>query len=514
MPTTTNVIGASDPNTGLQNISSQTLLENEPNNRFSMIKGEVLKVLDLVVRDCSITKKSKKFPDFYQKLKESNSEYEVINSINSYFKNAASSDKCRLVIKTIRESMEKKDSFLAGGYCFYKSTGNGLSGKHYKLTPLENNENTSRLVAENTPQYFGESKLQYPVGATDKNSERDEDIGQSLHVNVSSVSKENVSQCSVEDTGHISEGGEEISQSPHVNVSSVSKENVSQCSVEDTGQISEGDEDIGQSSHVNVSPISEENISQETNLRSLAELKRDCENHSNEIDLLKADNDIFTALLEIYNGFPAITNRIKLGSQELEKPNDDGYDSWVAYENRLLKDHYFLVSKKEEYNKIVINNSSKSINEIVTDDDHETNVISTQHSISVSSDIISQAIKTIDTKKTIGERFFSFLANVFHHSAYIRRESEKVAVIEKLKKLDGLVSGLSVEDKEQMASIKYVNNAVYFLLSNKIPAKYSFDPLGMLSPDRTAWLKFLNLTGTHQPRQVEPNLTPDSSTAS
>ncbi|WP_186371893.1 hypothetical protein, partial [Yersinia aleksiciae] len=163
---------------------------------------------------------------------------------------------------------------------------------------------------------------------------------------------------------------------------------------------------------------------------------------------------------------------------------------------------------------IDINNTAEERNKIVTADVHEPNVMSTQHSIPVSSDIISQAIKTIDTKKTIGERFFSFLANVFHHSAYIRREREKADVIERLKQLDGLVSGLSVEDKEQMASIKHVNNAVYFLLSNKIPAKYSFDPLGMLSPDRTAWLKFLNLTGTHQPRQVEPNLTPDSSTAS
>lgn len=241
--------------------------------------------------------------------------------------------------------MEKKDSFLGGGYYFYEPIGNRVSGKYYQLIPLENNGNAPRPVAEGIPQDFDESKVQFLV------------------------------------------------------------------------------EDIGQSSHVNVSPVSEENISQETNLRSLAELKRDCENHSNEIDLLKADNDIFTALLEIYNGFPAITDRIKLGSQELEKPNHDDYDFWVIYEDRLLKEHNFLVSKKEEDNNdIVINNTAEERNKIVTADVHETNLMSTQHSIPVSSGIISQAIKTIDAKKTIGERFFSFLANVFHHSAYIRRE--------------------------------------------------------------------------------------------
>ncbi|WP_186370976.1 hypothetical protein, partial [Yersinia aleksiciae] len=125
-----------------------------------------------------------------------------------------------------------------------------------------------------------------------------------------------------------------------------------------------------------------------------------------------------------YNGFPVIPDRIKLGSQELEKPNyNDGYDSWGTYEDRLSKEHNFLVGKKEEDNNdIVINNTAEERNKIVTADVHETNLMSTQHSIPVSSGIISQAIKTIDAKKTIGERFFSFLANVFHHSAYIRRE--------------------------------------------------------------------------------------------
>uniref|UniRef100_UPI001C94BA46 hypothetical protein n=1 Tax=Yersinia aleksiciae TaxID=263819 RepID=UPI001C94BA46 len=56
-----------------------------------------------------------------------------------------------------------------------------------------------------------------------------------------------------------------------------------------------------------------------------------------------------------------------------------------------------------------------------------------------------------------------------------------------------MIMGLNDGNRDILTKRELFNKAVYCSLLKNIPAKYSFDPLGILSSDRTAWLKLLRL---------------------
>lgn len=108
---------------------------------------------------------------------------------------------------------------------------------------------------------------------------------------------------------------------------------------------------------------------------------------------------------------------------------------------------------------------------------------------------IVQLIEFNDKKKNILVRILSALASHIFPLTHSKREKEKEAYIVELKELAYMIMGLNDGNRDILTKRELFNKAVYCSLLKNIPAKYSFDPLGILSPDRTAWLKLLNLNG-------------------